>query len=53
MALMTYLLKDRNGTYYFPRVIPPSDRHESGDTRPTLSLSINGLGESNERIERP
>lgn len=26
MALMTYLLKDRNGTYYFRRVIPPELR---------------------------
>ena len=26
MALMTYLLKDRHGTYYFRRVIPPDLR---------------------------
>jgi integrase len=26
MALMTYLLKDRHGTYYFRRVIPPALR---------------------------
>ena len=26
MALMTYLLKDRHGTYYFLRVIPPDLR---------------------------
>jgi hypothetical protein len=26
MALMTYLLKDRHGTYYFRRVVPPDMR---------------------------
>ena len=31
MALMTYLLKDRHGTYYFRRVIPP-------DLRPFMPL---------------